>query len=45
VEALSDPSHERHDEMLDWIGEFDPQGFSVESVNTLLTPLRRSRKI
>jgi len=41
VEALSDPSHERHEEMLDWIGEFDPQAFSVESVNRMLTPLRR----
>lgn len=45
VEALSDPSHKRHEEMLDWIGEFDPQAFSVESVNKRLTALRRQRKI
>jgi len=44
VEALSDPSHERHEEMLDWIGEYDPQAFSVESVNRLLTPLHRRLK-
>ncbi|HEY7617888.1 MAG TPA: plasmid pRiA4b ORF-3 family protein [Terriglobales bacterium] len=43
VEALSDANHERHEEMLDWIGEFDPQAFSVESVNRMLTPLRRRR--
>jgi hypothetical protein len=43
VEALGDPAHERHKEMLDWIGEFDPQAFSVESVNRTLTPLRRCR--
>jgi hypothetical protein len=44
VEALSDPNHEHHEEMLDWIGEFDPQAFSVESVNKMLTPLRRRPK-
>jgi hypothetical protein len=43
VEALNDPNHERHEEMLDWIGEFDPQAFSVDSVNRTLTPLRRRR--
>ena len=43
VEALSDPTHERHEEMLDWIGEFDPRTFSVETVNRMLTPLRRRR--
>jgi Plasmid pRiA4b ORF-3-like protein len=46
VEALSDPNHARHEEMLDWIGEFDPQAFSVEKVNRALTPLprRKARK-
>ena len=43
VEALSDPHHDRYEEMLDWIGEFDPQAFSVERVNRMLTPLRRRR--
>jgi hypothetical protein len=28
VEALNDPNHERHEEMLDWIGDdFDPSPF------------------
>jgi len=46
VEAISDPTHERHEEMLDWIGDdFDPQAFSVDKVNRLLTPVyRRQRK-
>ena len=43
IEALSEPNHELHEEMLDWIGEFNPQAFSVESVNRLLTPSRRRR--
>jgi hypothetical protein len=46
VEAISDPNHERHEEMLDWIGDdFDPQAFSVDKINRLLTPVyRRQRK-
>jgi hypothetical protein len=30
--------------MLDWIGEFDPQAFSVDKVNQVLTPVRRRAK-
>lgn len=45
VEALSDPNHQRHDEMLDWIGEdYDPQAFSVDQVNRRLTPFSRRRR-
>ena len=45
VEALNDPNHERHEEMLDWIGDdFDPQAFSVEKVNRVLTSMRRRAK-
>jgi len=45
VEALSDPNHERHQEMLDWIGDdFDPQAFSVDNVNQMLAPLRRHQR-
>ena len=32
--AISDPNHEDHDEMVEWIGgEFDPEKFSVDKVN------------
>ncbi len=45
VEALNDPNHERHEEMLDWIGDdFDPQAFSVDKVNRMLAHLGRHRK-
>jgi hypothetical protein len=33
-EAIADPKHESHEEMLEWIGgEFDPEKFSVDEVN------------
>jgi hypothetical protein len=45
VEALNDPNHERHEEMLDWIGDdFDPQAFSVDKANKMLAPLSRHRR-
>ena len=40
LEALSDPAHEDHEEMLEWAGEFDPEAFSVESANQVLAPLQ-----
>ena len=43
VEALNDPNHERHEEMLDWIGDFDPQAFSIDKVNRMLAPTRGRR--
>lgn len=34
VEAVEDPRHERHRELLEWVGgEFDPEQFDLESVN------------
>ena len=45
VEALNDPNHERHEEMLDWIGDdFDPQALSIDKVNRMLAPLSRHRR-
>jgi hypothetical protein len=42
LDALDDPNHERHEELSDWIGDdFDPQTFSVDSVNQRLAPKRR----
>ena len=42
LDALDDPNHERHDELSDWIGDdFDPQAFSLDSVNRKLAPKRR----
>ena len=45
IEALADPEHERHEEISEWISEdFDPQAFSVENVNRMLSPKRRTGK-
>ena len=37
LEALRDPRHERHEELLEWVGgEFDPEAFDAEAVNAEL---------
>lgn len=42
LEAISDPSHEQHEELLDWLGDgFDSEAFSVEEVNRKLAPVQR----
>ena len=34
LEAVQNPKHERHEELLEWIGgEFDPEAFGIEAVN------------
>lgn len=39
LQAIRDPAHPDHDDMLEWIGgEFDPEAFDLEEVNGLLTP-------
>jgi hypothetical protein len=45
LEAVSDPEHEQHDDLIEWLGNgFDPEAFSVDEVNKHLTPLQRRRK-
>ncbi len=45
LEAIRDPEHEEHEELLDWVGgSFDPDAFSVDEVNRRLAPLQRRRK-
>ena len=42
VEAIQDPQHYRHEELLDWVGEdYDPEEFSIEKVNGALQGRRR----
>jgi hypothetical protein len=32
--AIQDPRHERHEELLEWVGgEFDPEAFDIEAIN------------
>ena len=39
VEALADPEHDEHQEMLDWMdGPFDPAQFQRDSINRALKP-------
>ena len=41
VEAISNPNHRGHEQMLEWVGgEFDPERFDLESVNKKLRRLR-----
>ena len=42
LEAIRDPTHEEHEDLLDWVGgEFNPEAFSVDDVNRRLQPLQR----
>jgi hypothetical protein len=38
LDALRDPTHEQHKELKDWVGgDYDPEAFSIEAVNRILT--------
>ena len=42
LEAINDPAHEEHENMLEWIGEsFDPTIFDTDAVNRQLFKLKR----
>lgn len=37
LEAIQDPNHPEHEDMLDWIGgEFDPEAFDLDEINQAL---------
>jgi len=45
-EALADPEHEDHEDLLDWLGlesaaDFDPAQFSLDEINARLSQLLR----
>lgn len=45
LEALADRSHPEHEELSEWIGgHFDPEAFSIDKVNRLLSPPHRHSK-
>ena len=45
LDALADTHHPEHEELSEWIGgHFNPEEFSVEEVNRLLSPPRGRRK-
>jgi hypothetical protein len=44
LDAIRDPNHDEHVEYLTWIGgEFDPEAFDLERVNTRLRSMGRGR--
>jgi len=43
LEAMADPQHEEHENLLQWLGPFDPESFSVSDVNQMLHNRFRSR--
>jgi hypothetical protein len=44
LEAIRNPDHDEHEEYLTWIGgEFDPEAFDLEEVNTRLRSMGRGR--
>jgi len=42
LEAIADPEHEEHENMLRWRGAFDPEAFSPDEVNQRLRKRLRS---
>jgi hypothetical protein len=41
LDAIRDPKHEEHDELLEWIGgSFDPEAFDLDAVNQRLKKIR-----
>jgi Plasmid pRiA4b ORF-3-like protein len=48
LEAIADPKHERHTELLEWCGgDFDPQQFDIDEINrrlAALAPRKTSRR-
>ncbi len=37
LEAIQNPKHPEHEEMLEWVGgSFDPEAFDLEAVNRTL---------
>ena len=44
LDALRDPTHEEHKELNEWVGgDYDPEAFSIEAVNRILTRLLSRR--
>jgi hypothetical protein len=44
LEAIHDPGHDEHEEYLTWVGgEFDPEAFELEDVNSRLRSMGRGR--
>jgi hypothetical protein len=41
VQAISDPAHPEHEELLEWCGAtFDPFGFNLDAINAQLRRIK-----
>jgi hypothetical protein len=40
VEAIGDPGNERHEELREWAGDFDPEAFDLGTINAVLRSFR-----
>ncbi len=46
VDALSDPAHPAHEELMDWYGEpFDPEDMNLVAVEAMLSRIRGRRRM
>jgi hypothetical protein len=36
LEAIQDPEHDEHEDMLEWVGEFDAKAFDLDAINAAL---------
>jgi hypothetical protein len=45
LEAIADPKHPEHKEMLEWSGGFDPEAFSIDKVNRILAGKPAGRRL
>ena len=44
LDAIQDPKHPDHDDLVEWVGEYDPEAFSIDSVNRKLKGVTRKPK-
>jgi len=45
LDAIQDPKHEQHEELLEWVGEeWDPDQFSIDRVNRVFASMKRRRR-
>jgi len=41
LDAIMDPDHPEHEEMIEWAGEgFDPERFNIDDVNKILEKIK-----
>jgi len=44
IDAIADPTHDRHGEMLEWRGPYDPEAFDAEQATIAMSRVRPTTK-